>query len=175
MFVWTLCPASCFRSSNAEIRLGAGHWVLGRPALSDRQIPLKNSARQCSSYFQIACAKNKVETAFLEIGKVRVAAVLGQFTLTRRALRRARPATDAAPARARLDSAARPRVALVRVATAARAGPGCCCGASPAAIELPVPIPLDPEANEGPPAPPPTPMEMTTTTTMTTAPYNSTA
>ena len=52
-------------SGNAEIRLGAGHWVLGRPALSDRQIPLKNSARQCSSYFQIAWAKNSVVTALL--------------------------------------------------------------------------------------------------------------
>ena len=40
---------------------------------------------------------------------------------TRRALRRARPATEGAPARSRLDSAARPRIALVRVATAARA------------------------------------------------------
>ena len=68
-----LCPA-LLPSGNAEIRLGAGHWVLGRPALSDRQIPLKNSARQCSSYFQIACAKNTCETALLEIGKVRVAA-----------------------------------------------------------------------------------------------------
>mgnify|MGYP001288710227 CR=1 FL=1 len=115
-----LCPA-LLPSGNAEIRLGAGHWVLGRPALSDRQIPLKNSARQCSSYFQIARTKNWVVTALLEIGKVRVAAVLGQFPATRRALRRARPATEGAPARSRLDSEARPRVALVRVATAARA------------------------------------------------------
>ena len=36
--------------------------------------------------------------------------MLGQFPATRRALRRALPATEGAPARSRLDSAARPRV-----------------------------------------------------------------
>ena len=106
-----LCPA--LLRATPEIRLGAGHWVLGRPALSDRQIPLKNSARQCSSYFQIACAKNTCETALLEIGKT-WGLQLCSATPRRGAHCGARDRNKEAPARARLDSAARPRVWFTR-------------------------------------------------------------
>ena len=111
----------CPRSSNTGIGLERYHWVCARPALSDRQIPLKNSARQCSSYFQIACAKNTCETALLEIGKTWGLQLCSATPRRGARCRCARPVTDTPPARSRLDSEARPRVALVRVATAARA------------------------------------------------------
>ena len=152
-----LCPA-LLPSGNAEIRLGAGHWVLGRPALSDRQIPLKNSARQCSSYFQIACAIITCETALLEIGKhLELQLVLKACAVTR----------SAAPLAWR-DASVNPFVAPPRVVQEREIPAdvrGCCCGATGAPDDepiIPVPVPL-PFAFEEPPAPTPVPTITTTT------------
>ena len=98
--------AACPRSSNTGSGLERHHWVFAIPDAADRQILLKTVARQCILSLWFARVTNSIVRALLEIGKVRVAAVLGQFPATRRALRRARPATDAPPARS--SSTARP-------------------------------------------------------------------
>ena len=119
----------------------------------------------------------------------------------RRALRRARPATEEAPARS--CSTARPDLVRSNASrSTAAAGPpwrdasvnpfvapprvvqereipadvrGCCCGATGAPDDepiIPVPVPL-PFAFEEPPAP--TPVPTVTTTTETSRPYASTS